>query len=249
MDVEITAGAAPRRRQHATVQLDQFGAVEEGREHLAPLALDRLQGRGQFLCARKDVRRIALLGNRQQPQPAQREPRPGRQRSQRNGKQQADDDRRHPQEQWRGDDISRRRKRQPEQSVQAVAAETFPQRHARVVAALRAPAGIASEQDLQHGGGLHQHQDGSREPGYERLDQEVEEAAQRAAAAAPQRLFADQDQIAEQLGRQQQSDGTGEHLRGANRILHRPLREQREAWGKVFRSHEPGLQRDQHADP
>src|SRR5262249_4871718 len=68
--VEVAAGAAARRRQRAAVQLDERRIIQKRREYLVRLAFVRAQVRGPLPGARENIRRIALLRDHQQPEPA-----------------------------------------------------------------------------------------------------------------------------------------------------------------------------------
>ena len=134
-----------------------------------------------------DLRRRSLLRRAQQPEAAhaEAEPQLPARPGQRNGKNEAGDRRRHPDDQGGRNERRRKQRDQAEHSMRAVAARDAAKRDRSVVPPLRIPAGVPSRHDLRHRPGLDEHHDRRQRGGNDDLDDRRGDERQRAAGAAP----------------------------------------------------------------
>ena len=167
-------------------------------------------------------------GVMQQPEPLQRQTgaelaaEPG----ERDRQQQADDRRRHPEEQGGGDHEGRDAGERAEHRVRAVAADDVLEGDRAVVAALRLPAGVAPEQDLEHRARLDQHQDRREERGEDDLDHGRDDRAGSPPPEARRSSPSNQhQQQAEELRREQDAHGEREQRQRALGVEARPDRD------------------------
>ena len=130
----------------------------------------------------------------------------------------------------------------------AVAADDVAQRDRAVVAALRLPAGVAPEQDLEHRARLDHHQDRRHEGREQDLDHRRGDEPDRAAGAPPALGVQEHQHEPEELRRQEHRHGDAEQRQRALGIEPRPLREERELAAEIFRPDVGRLQHEGDAD-